>query len=176
MPLEGSVMTSEVARDEGERNAGEALLLDAVLQPRRSLAPAGFVLLMSLVAGVSFAGGVFFYHLGAWPVTGFFGLDVLLIYLAFRANYRAARAHETVQVARNLLLIRRVPVKGAATEIRLNPYWARLHVERDDEGIVRRLSLTSHGRRHELAANLGPNERERFAEALAAALSAARAG
>jgi uncharacterized membrane protein len=169
-------MTSEVARDEGERNAGEALILDAVLQPRRSLAPAGFVLLMSLVAGVSFAGGVFFYHLGAWPVTGFFGLDLSLIYLAFRANYRAARAHETVQVARNLLLIRRVPVKGAATEIRLNPYWARLHVERDDEGVVRRLSLTSHGRRHELAANLGPNERERFAEALAAALSAARAG
>ena len=165
-----------MARDEGERNAGEALILDAVLQPRRSLGPAGFVLLMSLVAGVSFAGGVFFYHLGAWPVTGFFGLDLSLIYLAFRANYRAARAHETVQVARNLLLIRRVPVKGAATEIRLNPYWARLHVERDDEGVVRRLSLTSHGRRHELAANLGPNERERFAEALAAALSAARAG
>ena len=165
-----------MARDGEERNAGEALILDAVLQPRRSLAPAGFVLLMSLVAGVSFAGGVFFYHLGAWPVTGFFGLDLSLIYLAFRANYRAARAHETVQVARNLLLIRRVPVKGAATEIRLNPYWARLHVERDDEGVVRRLSLTSHGRRHELAANLGPNERERFAEALAAALSAARAG
>ena len=165
-----------MARDEGERNAGEALILDAVLQPRRSLAPAGFVLLMSLVAGVSFAGGVFFYHLGAWPVTGFFGLDLSLIYLAFRANYRAARAHETVQVARNLLLIRRVPVKGAATEIRLNPYWARLHVERDDEGVVRRLSLTSHGRRHELAADLGPSERERFAEALAAALSAARAG
>ena len=169
-------MASEVARDGWERNAAEPLLLDAVLQPRRSLGPAGFVLLMGLVAGVSFAGGVFFYHLGAWPVTGFFGLDVLLIYLAFRANYRAARAHETVQVARNLLLIRRVPVKGAATEIRLNPYWARLHVERDDEGVVRRLSLTSHGRRHELAADLGPSERERFAEALAAALSAARVG
>ncbi len=147
-----------------------------MLQPRRSLGPTGFVLLMGLVAGVSFAGGAFFYHLGAWPVTGFFGLDSLLIYLAFRANYRAARAHETVQVTRNLVLIRRVPVKGAATEIRLNPYWARLHVERDDEGVMRRLALTSHGRRHELAANLGPRERERFAEALAAALSAARAG
>jgi uncharacterized membrane protein len=169
-------MASEVARDGGERNAAEPLLLDAVLQPRRSLGPAGFVLLMGLVAGVSFAGGVFFYHLGAWPVTGFFGLDALLIYFAFRANYRAARAHETVQVTRSLLLIRRVPVKGAATEVRLNPYWTRIQVERDDEGVMRRLSLTSHGRRHELAANLGPGERERFAEALAAALSAARAG
>jgi uncharacterized membrane protein len=138
------------------------------------LGPTGFLVLMSLVAIVSFVGGVFFYHLGAWPVTGFFGLDAVLIYLAFRANYRAARAHETVQVTRSALLIRRVSAKGAAVEIRLNPYWARLHLERDDEGVARRLLLTSHGRRHELAARLSPAERERFAQALAAALSTAR--
>ena len=165
-----------MARDGGERNApGESLILDAVLQPRRSLKPAGFLILMSLVAGVSFTTGVLFFILGAWPVTGFLGLDVLLIYLAFRANYRAARAHEAVQVRASELLIRRVSAKGAVTETRLNPYWSRLHLERDDEGAVTRLSLTSHGRRHVLAASLSPGEREDFAKVLAAALATARA-
>ena len=165
-----------MARDDRERNAGrEGLILDAVLQPRRSLKPAGFLVLMILVAAVSFTTGMLFLILGAWPVTGFFGLDVLLIYIAFRVNYRAARAHEAVQVTASELLIRRVSAKGAVTETRLNPYWARLHLERDDEGAATRLSLTSHGRRHVLAASLSPAEREDFAKVLAAALATARA-
>ena len=53
---------------------------------------------MALIGGMSFAGGMFFFLLGAWPVIGFLGLDVLLVYWAFRANYRAAAAYEEVTV------------------------------------------------------------------------------
>ena len=69
-----------------------------MLTPHRSLGPTGFLILMAVLGGVSFAAGIVFLLVGAWPVFGFFGLDVLLIYCAFRLNYRAARAYEEVTV------------------------------------------------------------------------------
>src|SRR4026209_2898607 len=67
----------------------------AVLTPHRSLGPKGFMVLMGAVCAVSFGTGLLFYLLGAWPVIGFMGLDVALIYIAFRLNYRPARLSQT---------------------------------------------------------------------------------
>lgn len=148
----------------------------AVLTPHRSLGPNGFLVVMVLVGGVCFVGGVAFMAMGAWPVVGFFGLDVLIVWAAFRANYRAARAYEEIRLGDGTLLIRRVTARGEASEIRLDAYWARLIVDRvEDEGVVG-LALTSHGQRHEIGSFLDPAARESFAAALGAALGAARSG
>ena len=64
----------------------------ALLTPHRSLGPTGFLVLMAALAGISFVTGLVFYLAGAWPVMGFFGLDVALVYLAFRLNYRSGAA------------------------------------------------------------------------------------
>jgi uncharacterized membrane protein len=40
---------------------------------------------MASVGGVCFVFGGFFIAIGAWPVFGFLGLDVLIVYLAFGA-------------------------------------------------------------------------------------------
>src|SRR3546814_1874361 len=69
-------------------------LFDVELRPHRSLSPRGFLLLMALICAISFTGGLFFYLMGAWPVIGFMGADVLLIYLAFRINYRSGHLVE----------------------------------------------------------------------------------
>src|ERR1700688_4252112 len=83
--------------------ASAHVFFDAVLMPHRSLSPAGFWLLMALVSAVSFASGMYFALHGAWPVFGYFGLDALLLYLAFRASYRAARRYETVKLTEEAL-------------------------------------------------------------------------
>src|SRR4029078_9097194 len=70
----------------------------ALLTPHRSLSPTGFMILMGAVCLVSFGTGLLFYLLGAWPVIGFMGLDVLLIYVAFRLNYREGRLYELVDL------------------------------------------------------------------------------
>jgi uncharacterized membrane protein len=75
----------------------------AILLPHRSLGRKGFIVLMSVVSGISFLTGLAFFMLGAWPVLGFCGLDVLLIYGAFRLNYRAARLHELIELSENEL-------------------------------------------------------------------------
>ena len=70
----------------------------AILTPHRSLSPKGFVILMSVIAGFNFIGGLFFYAIGAWPVVGFMGLDVALIWWAFRANFADARRAEHIEI------------------------------------------------------------------------------
>ncbi len=84
----------------------------AVLTQHRSLGPAGFAILMALVAGVSFVAGMVFLIVGAWPVFGFFGLDVLLIYGAFKLNTRAGRAYETVAITPDTFRLTRVDPAG----------------------------------------------------------------
>ena len=70
----------------------------AVLTPYRSLPPLGFLIVMSVLGVVSFVTGVAFAWMGAWPVLGFFGLDVLVVFIAFKLNYRAGRMVETVEI------------------------------------------------------------------------------
>ena len=63
--------------------------LDITVLPYRSLSKKGFKYLMLCVAAVFFTIGVFFWIIGAWPVFGFLGLDVLLLYYAFKMNYKS---------------------------------------------------------------------------------------
>ena len=91
----------------------------AVLYPHRSLGPTGFLILMSAIGGVSFITGMAFLLKGAWPVFGFFGLDVALIYAAFKLNYRSGRLYETVELTPETLTITRVHPVRQAGEFRL---------------------------------------------------------
>src|SRR5262245_56242181 len=162
----------------GEHNdhAPEPTLFSVIITPHRSLSGTGFILVMSLIGALSFAGGMFFFLIGAWPVVGFLGLDVLLVYWAFRANYRAAAAFEEVTVTPSELRLRRVSHRGKVAEWKLNPLWTRLDREEHEDYGLLRLFLVSQGRRLAVAGFLAPNERESFAAALAGALGEARRG
>jgi uncharacterized membrane protein len=154
----------------------EPVLFSAVLTPHRSLSASGFVIVMALVGGVSFTAGIAFLLMGAWPVFGFFGLDVLLIYLAFRANYRAGTAYEEVFVRPSQLHVRKVSHKGDVSEWTLNPVWVRLEREVHEEFGIERLLLVSHGRKLPIAGFLSPDEKKSFADALSAAIGTAKSG
>jgi uncharacterized membrane protein len=159
-----------------EFHAPEPALFSAVVTPHRSLGRAGFLIVMAAVTGVSFVAGVVFLLLGAWPVFGFFGLDVLLVYWAFRANYRAAAAFEEVTVTACELSVRKVSHRGKASEWSFNPLWVRLEREDHEEFGLEHLFLVSRGRRLPIATLLGPQEKESFAAALGAAIGEAKRG
>src|ERR1700730_1129085 len=91
-------------------------LFSTLLTPHRSLNRTGFLLVMAFISVVSFAAGLAFLLMGAWPVLGFFGLDVLAIYWAFRINFQRARASEEITVTPSELRVRRVSPKGHAVE------------------------------------------------------------
>ena len=141
----------------------------AVLLPHRSLGRKGFIVLMGVISVVSFLTGVAFYMKGAWPVLGFFGLDILLIYGAFRLNYRAGRIYETVELSDSELKVTRFHPSGRAESWSFNPYWVRLELE-ESESSANRLSLRSHGRVLPFGNFLSDDEKRGFAHALDAAL------
>jgi uncharacterized membrane protein len=151
-------------------------IFSAVITPHRSLGPRGFLIFMLAIGGLSFVCGTAFVLMGAWPIFGFFGLDVLLIYVAFRASYRSARAYEVVTVTAAELTVRQVSHRGTVREWTLNPLWVRLERIVHEEFGIERLFLVSHGRRLPIAGFLGPAEKASFAHALSAALGEARRG
>lgn len=71
---------------------------------------------MAGFGGISLLTGLFFLSKGAWPIFGFFGLDVLALWIAFRVNYRAARAREEVSVSRTRLMIRKTSPRGRSAK------------------------------------------------------------
>ena len=151
-------------------------LFSALLTPHRSLNRTGFLVLMAFVSMVSFAAGLAFLLMGAWPVLGFFGLDVIAIYWAFRVNFRRAGATEEIRVTPSELRVRRVSHRGHVVEFVLNPLWVRLDQKTHAEFGIEKLYLVSKGRHVSIASFLGPDEKASFAKALTAALQAARRG
>lgn len=149
-------------------------IFSVMLVPHRSLGRRGFLLLMAIIAALCFAIGVFFFMLGAWPVLGFVGLDFLAILVAFKMSYRSARAYEEIEVSRAALVVRKVKPGGGAQELRLNPRWARLEVERSEDEGVTRILIRVRDRRFPVGAFLNPEDRGSFASAFGAALAQAR--
>ena len=151
-------------------------IFSALLTPHRSLNRTGFLAVMAFVSVISFAAGLAFLLMGAWPVLGFFGLDALAIYWAFRINFRRAGAREEILVTPSELRVRRVSHRGHVMEFVLNPLWVQLDRKTHAEYGIERLYLVSKGRRIAIANFLGPDEKASFANALLAALQAARRG
>jgi uncharacterized membrane protein len=151
-------------------------LFSARLTPHRSLNRTGFVVLMAFVSAVAFAAGVAFLLMGAWPVFGFFGLVVLVVYWAFRINFRRARAVEEISMTPSELRVRRVSHRGHVMEWAFNPLWVQLDQKTHAEFGIERLYLVSRGRRISIGGFLGADEKASFAKALITALHAARRG
>jgi uncharacterized membrane protein len=151
-------------------------LFSARLTPHRSLNRTGFLVLMALLCAVSFVAGVAFLLMGAWPVFGFFGLDLLVIYWAFRVNFRRGDASEEIIITPSELRVRRVSHRGHVVEWVLNPLWVRLDQKTHAEFGIERLYLVSRGRRVSIGNFLGADEKASFAKALLAALQAAKRG
>ena len=157
-------------------SASEKRIFSARLTPHRSLTKSHFRLLLIAVGLIGLISSLPFVVLGAWPVAGFMGLDVALIYFAFRANYRDARAYEDVTLTPIELHLAKVNAKGARADWRFNPIWVRLEKEEDEEFGLQRLSVASRGSEIEIARYLGPDDKARFAADFSRALAEARRG
>ena len=164
------------ASNEFDPEFAQPKLFSARLTPHRSLNRTGFVVLMAFLTAVSFVAGVAFWLMGAWPVFGFFCLDVLVIYWAFRINFRRAAAVEEISVTPSELRVRRISHRGHVVEWVLNPLWVQLDQKTHAEFGIEKLYLVSKGRRVAIASFLGPDEKASFAKALTAALQAAKRG
>jgi len=102
-----------------------------ILHPHRSLSPRAFMILMLSISAVSFVAGTVFLLMGAWPVFGFFGLDVLLIYLAFRFNFKSGRRCEIVEIVGGDIRVRQIDPEGREAQKSFEAYWSRPDIRQD---------------------------------------------
>ena len=153
--------------------ASDQVLFDARLSPHRSLSPVGFRMLMAAIAAALLGVGAVFFAAGAWPVIGFCGLELALVYLFFQLNFRDLRRYETIRLTDAALEVRRVAPDGSAELVSFQPYWLKVTVE-NSPGRSSRLVLSSHGRALDVGSFLSPEEREDLARALGDALGRRR--
>ena len=154
--------------------SSKPVFFERVLWPHRSLPPRGFRLMMLGLGVLSLLVGIIFVAAGAWPVCGFFGLDVALLYLAFRLSYRSARQRETLRLADDRFTVECVDIYGARRLWHFQPFWLRVVLEeRRDES--NRLLLASHGKSIVIGDFLAPPVRRDLAATLREVLSRWRA-
>jgi uncharacterized membrane protein len=151
------------------------LYFDAEIRPNRSLPNPGFYALMAAVALISFSAGLAFMMIGAWPVLGFFGLDVLLVWLAFKLSYRDGRRREIIQITAEEIRVSRASPFGHLTSFRLPAAWTKVEIAGEGEPDVQ-ARLTAMGKTLIIGSLLSPRERESLAEAVREALTKARRG
>jgi uncharacterized membrane protein len=137
------------------------------LRPYRSLSPEGFKWLIRFAVAANLLIGLPMYLLGAWPVMGFMGLDVFLLWYLFKRSYLDARRRETLVLNDRELIIERRSPEGDREEHRLDAYWLRVE-------LGERLVLTSRGNRVVIGRFLSPGKRAEVAEQLKAALAKMR--
>ncbi len=147
----------------------------ATLMPHRSLTRAGFLLIMGLVIMINLVVGGLFMVVGAWPVAAFAGLDVLLVWWAFRVNFADARQVERISITEHELVLDRQSGNRPPEQQRFVRRWVRVELEEDHEReLIGRLSLVSGAVRGAVGDFLAPQERKTLADALRSALAIPR--
>lgn len=149
------------------------IYLDAVLEPPRSLSPRGFNRVMLALGLMSFLSGLLFLSLGAWPVMGFMGLEILALWLVFRFSFRAQSARTYIRVTAEAVDLRKVDGWGRERRARLAAHFARVEFDRHAEGPYA-LRVAVSARTYVVGEFLTPRERETFARRLMQAISDAR--
>lgn len=147
----------------------------ATLTPHRSLSREGYLTLMALVIAVNLVVAGMFVALGAWPIAGFAGLDVLLVWWAFRVNFADARKLERIVVTEHEVVLDRLSEKHPPQQQRFVRRWVRVELEEDREReLIGSLLLVSGRTRVAVGEFLAPEERKTLATALKSALAIPR--
>ncbi|MEQ8390040.1 MAG: DUF2244 domain-containing protein [Thalassospira sp.] len=135
------------------------------LFPPRSLSRRAARNIVLLVAGITTTIGLIFWSVGAWPVIGFLGVDVILLSLAFYFSFRSARQEERIELRAENLRVTRISVRGDRQQFDFQPYWLRVVLQRGEDDQCS-LFLQTHGKSLEIAGFLGADEKTDLAAKL----------
>jgi uncharacterized membrane protein len=171
---------SAIGRTKGVDVTADAPSTNAIyrtrLTPHRSMTPGAANRVILLVGAGTVALSLPFYVMGAWPVVGFMGLDVLALYIAFRVSFYSARAFETLDLTPFELRFTKTAASGERAEWRFDTCWVRLEQEVHEEFGTQRVTLVARGERVEIGAFLGADQKAELAADLTKALAIAKRG
>ncbi len=147
----------------------DTLVFQAEITPHRSLSPRGMSLVIGFLCLTSLGITLLFWWLGAWPVAGFNGGEMLIAVVLLRANARAKREREVLLLSERGFRILRFDQNGQRTESTMPSDWLNVTL-RERPGRVPGLFLSAHGQMEEVARALGEAEKRDLAQAISGAL------
>lgn len=135
------------------------------LWPYRSLSPKGFKIFMLVLAGLMVTMGLGFFLAGAWPVIGFMGAEIGVLYFVFKMNYRSARQREHLSADEKTFRIERISPDGDTKVEELQTPWLKAKLipqtNADDKPHEhQKLILSSHGKTTEIGSFLHAAEKK----------------
>jgi uncharacterized membrane protein len=149
-------------------------LYAVTLWPHRSLTQRGLRRVLGLLAA-----GLALPLLSVWGTPVALALAPFLLgalaalWWALSRNLRDGRLRETLRLWPDAIAVERREPRGAVRRWAANPHWVAVELQ-DTPAMPRYLTLRGAGRTIELGAFLAPDERERLAAELRAALGRAR--
>ena len=171
---------STFSSDDTTPDQNSRWLEQITIWPHRSLSPKGFTIVMGVLAGLLFIIGLGFFLAGAWPVIGFLGLELLVVWGAFKLNYRAARHRETIHTTTEELMVESQTPAGKQAQksfpigwlrVSLSPSKSPVMSSRDQQKII----LSSHGEQAEIGKYLHPAEKAGLSREIGSMIDRARA-
>ena len=144
--------------------------LDIKIYPSQSLSRKGFRILILIFLIPACLIGTFFSLLGAWPVAGFMGLELVLIYFAFKIYLNNSKVYERIVLDDKNLRIKYYNQEKIIKTITLEPTWLKVHISNNNipSNI---LSLRSHGKENFVGMFLSPREKVVIAEKIRTGLN-----
>ena len=143
----------------------DQVVFEAEVTPHRSLSARGLRLVIGSVCLVSLCTTSMFWYLGAWPIAGFNGGEILLAMVLLRTHARSRKQRELLLLSGQSLRVLRTDAKGRASEHNLAPFWLNVTLQ-ERPGRVPGLFLSARGQRLEVASALGEPEKRDLAAAL----------
>ena len=148
--------------------------------PHRSLSTKGFGILMGVLAGLLSLIGLGFFLAGAWPVIGFLGLELLVVWGAFKLNYRAARHRETIHTTTEEMMVESQTPVGKQTQKSFPIGWLRVSLSPSESPVMcsrdqQKIIISSHGEQAEVGKYLHPAEKAGLSREVSAMVDRARA-
>mgnify|MGYP001044761974 CR=1 FL=1 len=135
-------------------------LWEITLWPHRSLGRTGFRNTMILVAfGLLLPTLPLFFTTAGWTMVPFIGGAFLMMWLAFKLNYRHGRITEHLSLWSDIIAVERHELDGEIKRWKANPYWLRIKLIKEGGPVDNYLTLIGNDREIELGAFLSPEER-----------------
>ena len=150
-------------------NEPDTVVFEAEVTPHRSLSRRGMRLVIGFVCCVSLCTTTIFWRLGAWPVAGFNGGEIMLAMVLLRMHANSRRQRELLLLSGEAFRVVRTDAQGRASEFSLPPFWLNVILQ-ERSGRVPGLYLSARGQQIEVAAALGEPEKRDLAEALTEAV------
>ena len=124
--------------------------------------------------------GIGFFLAGAWPVIGFLGLEFLVVWGAFKLNYKAAKVQETIETTSESLTIKHTDKTGKSKISKFSIGWLRVNVSpiiapKTSARYQQRVILSSHGVDAEIGAFLHPAEKVKLGQEIDGMVNRSRA-